>query len=125
MTFLIDVMTGIPSIVAGLFAFSLFSIIVNVTVGGTMGTMTIVPIDLKYATCELAGALGTADTTLDNDVLIKGITSLKAGSVSMTFKDMIERHVLPDMIFNLMPASWFTNEVITFSNLALFDVVSE
>jgi hypothetical protein len=102
-----------------------FSILVDVTVPGTTGTMTIVPLDLKYATCELAGALGTADTTIDNDVLVKGITSLKAGSVSMTFKDMIERHVLPDMIFNLMPASWFTDEVISLTTPALFDVVSE
>lgn len=102
-----------------------FSIVVNVTVAGTTGTMTIIPLDLKYATCELAGALGTADTTIDNDVLVKGITSLRAGSVSMTFKDMIERHVLPDMIFNLMPSSWFTNETIAFSTPALFDVVSE
>lgn len=102
-----------------------FSILVNVTVAGTTGTMTIIPQDLKDALAELAGALGTTDSTLDNDVIIQGISSLKAGSVSLSFKDMIERHVLPDMIWNLMPPSWFTDEILTLVTTALFDVVSE
>lgn len=85
----------------------------------------VIPIDLKYATAELAGALGTSDTTVDNDVIIQGITSIRAGSVSLSFKDMIEKHVLPDMVWNLMPPSWFTDEINTPAGLALFDVVSE
>ena len=36
-TFLVDVMTGIPSIVAGLFAFALFSTVANVLVPGSAG----------------------------------------------------------------------------------------
>jgi len=102
-----------------------FSILATVTTAGTTGTMTVVPADLKDATAELAGALGTTDTTLDSDIIIQGITSLKAGSVSMSFKDMIEKHVLPDMIWNMMPSSWFTDEVYSYVNSALFDVVSE
>ena len=54
-----------------------FSILVNVTVGGTAGTLTVIPADLKDATSELAGALGTADTTVDNDVIVQGITSIR------------------------------------------------
>jgi len=102
-----------------------FSIVVNVTTAGTTGTLTIIPQDLKDATAELAGALGTSDTTVDNDVIVQGLTSLRAGSVSMSFKDMIEKHVLPDMVWNLMPPSWFTSEVYVYTNSALFDVVSE
>lgn len=85
----------------------------------------VIPLDLKYATAELAGALGTSDTTLDNDVIVQGLTSVRAGSVALTFKDMIEKHVLPDMVWNLMPPSWFTEEIITPARPALFDVVSE
>lgn len=83
-----------------------------------------IPQDLKDATAELAGALGASDSTLDNDVIVQGITSVKAGSVALTFKDMIETHVIPDMVWNLMPASWFTDEVISMEKTALFDVVS-
>lgn len=86
---------------------------------------SVIPDDLKDATAELAGALGTADSTLDNDVIVQGLTSIKAGSVSLSFKDMIEQHVIPDMVWNLMPASWFTDETITPEKTALFDVVSE
>lgn len=102
-----------------------FSIAVDVTVAGTTGMMTIMPQELLDATAELAGALGTTDTTLDDDVVVKGITSLRAGSVALTFKDMIERHVMPDMVWNLMPPSWFTDESYTQAVSALFDVVSE
>jgi hypothetical protein len=101
-----------------------FSIPVAVTVAGTVGTMTYLPRELKEALAELAGQLGTSDSTLDNDVIVQGLTSIRAGSVSLTFKDMIERHVLPDMVWNLMPPSWFTEEIITDLRMALFDVVS-
>jgi len=86
---------------------------------------TDIPGDLKDATAELAGALGTSDSTLDNDVIIQGITSIKAGSVALTFKDMIEKHIIPDFVYSMMPASWFTDEIIVMQQTALFDVVSE
>jgi hypothetical protein len=87
----------------------------------------VIPQDLKDALAELAGALGTSDSTLDNDVKVQGLTSVRAGSVSLTFKDMIEQHVIPDFVWSLMPPSWFTDETVSYDagNLALFDVVSE
>lgn len=91
--------------------------------GNAIGS-TVIPDDLKDALSELAGQLGTTDTTLDNPVIVQGITSLKAGSVALTFKDMIEQHVLPDMVWNLMPPSWFTDELIEPAMEAQFDVVS-
>ena len=84
----------------------------------------VVPQALKDATAELAGQLIIADTTLDNAVIAGGITSVKAGSVSVSFKNMIEAKVLPDAVWNLMPPSWFTNELIEAAISALFDVVS-
>lgn len=83
----------------------------------------VIPQALKDALSELAGALGTSDRTLDNDVIVQGIKSVRAGSVALTFNDMIENHVLPDMVWNLMPPSWFTQEVIEPAFPAYFDVL--
>lgn len=85
---------------------------------------TVIPVELKEAQSELAGQLAIADLTLDNTVSIGGIKSVSAGSVSVSFKDIIERHVLPDGVWELMPASWFTDEIIESAYPALFDVVS-
>jgi len=84
----------------------------------------VIPQALKDATAELAGQLVIADTTLDNDISVQGVTSVKAGSVAVTFKDMIEKHILPDAVWLLMPSSWFTDEVYEPALQALFDVIS-
>lgn len=85
---------------------------------------TDIPSALKEAQAELAGQLLMSDTTLDNAVSVAGITSLSAGSVSLSFKDMIEQHVLPDAVWMLMPASWYTNELRTPANtVGLFEVI--
>ena len=84
----------------------------------------VIPQELKDAESELAGQLIVADTTLDNAVIAGGITSVRAGSVAVTFKEDILAHVLPDAVLALMPASWFTDEIIESVRLAEFDVVS-
>jgi hypothetical protein len=101
-----------------------FSIPVNVTTAGTTGSVSWIPQALKDAESELAGQLIMADTTLDNAVSVAGITSVKAGSVAVTFKDDIAAHVLPDAVLNLMPPGWLTNELVEPALPALFDVVS-
>lgn len=83
----------------------------------------VIPRQLKEAQAELAGQLIISDTTLDNSVSVAGITSVRAGSVSLSFKDMIERHVLPDIVWELMPASWFTEELYESAQYAEFDVI--
>lgn len=83
----------------------------------------VIPEALKNAQSELAGQLLMSDTTLDNAVSVGGITSVKAGSVSVSFKDMIEAKVLPDAVWNLMPPSWFTDEVISYPSNAEFEVI--
>lgn len=90
--------------------------------GNTIPT-NVIPEALKDAESELAGQLLMSDTTLDNAVSVGGITSVKAGSVSVSFKDMIEAKVLPDAVWNLMPPSWFTDEVISRSGTAEFEVI--
>jgi hypothetical protein len=101
-----------------------FSIPVAVTVAGSAGRVMIIPQELKEAQSELAGQLLMADTTLDNSVIAGGIKSVSAGSVSVSFKDMIEARVLPDAVWNLMPPSWFTEELYVPAQKAIFGVVS-
>jgi hypothetical protein len=92
---------------------------------GNVIASTAIHQDLKEATAELAGQLGNADRTLDNDVQAQGVTSVRAGSVALTFKDMIESKVIPDAVWDLMPPSWFTDELVEPAMPAQFDVVSE
>lgn len=51
-------------------------------------SQTVIPTDLKNAQCEMALQLGAGDRLGDNSALEKGITSLKAGSVALTFSDV-------------------------------------
>ena len=83
----------------------------------------VIPQDLKDALSELAGQLLAGDRTLDNDVSVQGVKSVKAGSVAISFKDMILAQVIPDAVLNLMPASWFTDELVEAAPPALFDVL--
>ena len=84
----------------------------------------VIPQELKDMESELAGQLLMADTTLDNAQSIGGITSVKAGSVAVTFKDDIAAHVLPSAVLNLAPPSWFTDELVEAAISAQFDVIS-
>lgn len=85
---------------------------------------TVIPQALKDAESEMAGQLGTGDRTLDNDVIVQGLTSVRAGSVALSFKDYIETRVLPDAVWLLMPSSWFVDESIVPAWPAEFDVIA-
>lgn len=84
----------------------------------------VIPQELKDATAELAGQLGNTDRTLDNDISVQGITSIKAGSVALTFKDMIQSQVLPDAVQMLLVPSWLTNEIVSYAvHVPIFEAV--
>lgn len=70
-----------------------------------VGNMEI-PEDLKFATAELARQLIEANRTADSDIETQGITSLRAGSVALTFKDSVTAKVIPDMVASLLPMWW-------------------
>lgn len=73
----------------------------------------IIPMDLKRAEFELAGRLGQADLTLDNDISIQGITSVKVGSIAVAFKDNVKAmNLIPEYVMDLLPSSWITDELI-------------
>lgn len=72
----------------------------------------VIPQDLKFATAELAGQLLQEDRTLDNDVEVRGISSVSAGSVRVSFggSSVAVPQVLPDATINLLVPSWYTEE---------------
>ncbi len=102
-----------------------FSIPLTVTMAGTGARFSIIPQELKDATAELAGQLGTTDRTLDNDVIVQGITAIKAGSVGLNFKQAIVPQVIPDAVYNLLPQSWLTDELYVLANQAFIDVITD
>lgn len=71
----------------------------------------IIPKELKEATSELAWQLYLSDRTLDSEAVVQGISSVTAGSVSVSFKENIEAKILPDIVMSLMPSWWFTDEL--------------
>lgn len=73
-----------------------------------------IPWELKDAVSELAGQLGLGDRSLDNDVAAQGITSVRAGSVAVTFRDgfIAGSAGLPQAVIDLIPPSWYTEETI-------------
>lgn len=85
----------------------------------------VIPQELKDAESELAGQFLRADLTLNSDIIDQKITSVKAGSVAVSFStpNRIDTKVIPDAVFNLMPPSWFTSEIITYAVSAEFDVL--
>ncbi len=74
-----------------------------------------IPQDLINATSEFARQLLATDKSADNDIAVQGITSIKAGSVALTFKEGLEsgtrETVIPSAVNDLIPPSWYTTVV--------------
>ncbi len=100
-----------------------FSIVLDVTVAGTGGRITWMPVELKEAQSEFAGQLLMEDRTLDSDISKQKIKSISASSVAISFGDGVMPQVIPDAVLNMMPPSWFTDEIITGAVSAEFDVI--
>lgn len=67
-----------------------------------------IPLGLKNATAEFAMQLITEDRTLDLDIETKGIQSLSAGPVSISFGSVgsVRAKVVPDAVVNMIPNWW-------------------
>lgn len=73
-----------------------------------------IPWDLKVAQAEVAGQLYT-DRSLDSDIVVQGITKIKAGPIELGFRDDIDlstSYVIPQAVFDIIPPSWYTEERI-------------
>tara|TARA_Y100000310_G_scaffold9631_2_gene10348 strand:+ start:490 stop:1026 length:537 start_codon:yes stop_codon:yes gene_type:complete len=67
----------------------------------------VVPEELKHAQAEFARQiLADVDRTNDNPVETQGITSLSAGSVSLTFSENQAIKMVPDLCFLYLPQWW-------------------
>lgn len=84
----------------------------------------VIPQELKDATAELARQFRVGDRTVDSEVAVQGVTSVRAGSVAVTFKDQIELQTIPSIVYDLLVPSWLTDEIIEPAWPAQFDVVS-
>ena len=95
---------------------------------------TSIPTDLKNAQIEFALQLGISDRIGDNDALRQGITSVRAGSVAVTFSDVMQQttreaadvalrklmgdlqwaaRAVPDAVRYLLVESWYTQNSVS------------
>jgi len=65
-----------------------------------------IPIELQQATAEYARQLLAGDLAGNSQIETLGITSLKAGSVALTFRESVIAKPVPDTVFYLIPPSW-------------------
>lgn len=75
----------------------------------------VIPDDLKEATFEMAIVSITSDINAENSVIVQGITDIKAGPVSLSFKDYIQSRTLPQSVVLALVPSWMTEE--TYENV--------
>lgn len=97
------------------------------------------PTDLLDAQCEWALQLGAADRLSDNDAVVKGVASVKAGSVGVTFQSvsdtleavdtLLRRNrselsyvsgVVPDEVRRLLVPGWYKEASVRRSALIGF-----
>jgi len=99
----------------------------------------VIPVALKRATSEMARQLLATDRTADNSVINKGISSIKAGSVALSFENLVTNNsilvarsirelnallaVLPDAVKYLLVPSWLFEDPEDLSNDPLFRVI--
>lgn len=67
---------------------------------------TIVPLEVKQATFELILVLIDSSTVAESPIDVLGITEVKAGPVSLKFKDDISFKIVPDSVRDVLVPSW-------------------
>jgi hypothetical protein len=66
----------------------------------------VIPQRLKDITSELARQLIAADRTADDQVETKGLTSLRVGSIALSFKESVSAKPIPDAVRDMIPRHW-------------------
>jgi hypothetical protein len=68
---------------------------------------SVIPQEVKNCQFELARLLLNADRTVESDIVAQGITSLKAGPIGLTFKELApSAPVIPSVATDLLVPSW-------------------
>lgn len=78
---------------------------------GNTIAVDIIPQELKDAESEMAILAIATDLTADNAVVVQGITDVKAGPVEVSFKEFIQKQLLPDSVTIALVPSWLTDEL--------------
>lgn len=65
-----------------------------------------IPEQIQWATAEFARQLLIADRTQDSDIEAQRITSIRAGSVALTFGAGVMAKQIPDAVKVLIPPHW-------------------
>lgn len=81
---------------------------------------TVIPQPLKDAVSEFAIIALTSDLLADNQVVVQGLTGIKAGPIDLQFKDFIQTRALPTAVQLSLVPSWFTDELFENVPLAQF-----
>jgi hypothetical protein len=77
---------------------------------GYVVSSSTIPSDIELATFILADLLLGSNVTIESDPSVQGITKIKAGSVELGFKDVIEYKSIPEHVRRLIPDSWFCDD---------------
>lgn len=67
---------------------------------------TTIPDLVAFATAEYARQLLMSERLLDSDIQTQGLTSLRVGSLAMTFKQDVIAKQVPDAVVRLIPEQW-------------------
>ena len=68
-----------------------------------------IPEEVKNAEAEFARQLLVANRGQDNEIEAQGISSIKAGSVFLQFTASQYNKVVPDVVYLMIPSSWFSS----------------
>ena len=74
-------------------------------------SQTAIPVIIKDLQIEMAFLLLSSDRTAENEAGAAGLTSLRAGPVSLSFKDEITVKQVPDTLIATLPTEWVFRDV--------------
>lgn len=74
---------------------------------------SVIPDEVKWAQFELARLLINEDRTVDSEISVNGLTHLRAGPVTMKFREFNNYGpaIIPSAIVNLLVPSWYTRVI--------------
>lgn len=79
---------------------------------------TVVPIDIKHAQFEYALTLArSGNVMLERDQAVEGLTELKAGPVTLKFRDSITYAPVPANVLAMIPPDWLCEEELPATQL--------
>ena len=66
-----------------------------------------IPIELQEACAEYSRQLIADDLAADRDAEVEGLESLRAGPVTLKFRETVSSKSVPDAVIYLLPENWY------------------